>query len=79
MEESTTKVCPKCGARWMNGKHYWAGTGQEGNETELASLVCDKFGDDTCINPRKGTTDGRGWEERFDMMKNFASKMDNEH
>jgi len=40
-----------------------------GNETELASLVCDKFGDDTCINPAKGTTKGDGWEKRLNSMQ----------
>ena len=34
----------------------------------MASLVCDKFGDDTCINPRQGTTDGKGWENRLNNV-----------
>jgi len=63
-----TKNCPKCGACWIGGQHFWVGTNKKGNETELASLVCDKFGDDTCINPHKGTTDGKGWENRLNNM-----------
>ena len=63
-----TKICPKCGATWIGEQHYWAGTQKLGNESELASLVCDKFGDDTCINPVKGTTDGKGWETRLNNM-----------
>lgn len=59
------KICPKCGARWIDNQHYWNGTNKKGNETELASLVCDKFGDNTCINPAKGTTKGDGWEKRM--------------
>lgn len=63
-----TRTCPKCQATWINGQHYWTGTNKKGNETELASLVCDKFGDDTCINPCQGTTDGKGWENRLNNM-----------
>lgn len=62
------KTCPKCSAQWIDGQHYWTGTNKKGNDTELASLVCDKFGDNTCINPCKGTTDGKGWEERLNSL-----------
>ena len=63
------KTCPKCGACWIGGQHFWAGTNKKGNETELASLVCDKFGDDNCINPAHGTTKGDGWEKRLNSMQ----------
>jgi len=63
-----TKTCPKCGATWIDNQHYWTGSNKPGNESELASLVCDKFGDETCINPKKGTTDGKGWEKRLNSM-----------
>jgi len=63
-----TRTCPKCKATWIDGQHYWTGTNKKGNETELASLVCDKFGNDSCINPCKGTTDGKGWENRLNNM-----------
>ena len=63
-----TKICPKCQATWINGQHYWTGTNKKGDETQLASLVCDRFSDDTCINPCKGTTDGKGWENRLNTM-----------
>jgi len=62
------KVCPKCSATWIENQHYWTATQKKGNETELASLVCDKFEDDTCINPAKGTTDGNGWQTRLNNM-----------
>jgi hypothetical protein len=70
------KTCPKCGATWIDGQHYWTGTNKKGNETELASLVCDKFGDDSCINPVKGSTDGKGWEERFNSMGVIQKELD---
>jgi len=68
-----TKICPKCGATWIGEQHYWAGTQKVGNETELASLVCDKFSDDTCINPSKGTTDGEGWQTRLNNMNQMEN------
>ena len=70
-----TKICPKCGARWINEQHYWSGTNKQGNETELASLVCDKFGDNTCINPQKGTTDGKGWQNRLNSMNELDKEI----
>lgn len=62
------RECPKCGAKWINDQHYWA-TGKIGDETQLASLVCDKFGDDTCVNPKKGTTKGDGWANRLKELE----------
>jgi hypothetical protein len=32
---SDTKECPKCGATWIGGQHYWSGTGKLGNELSL--------------------------------------------
>ena len=58
------KECPKCGATWLNGEHYWSGTGKKGNELDLAGLVCNKFGDDRCINPCVGMDGGVTWEQR---------------
>ena len=69
-----TKSCPKCGACWIGGQHYWSGTNKVGDESELASLVCDKFGDETCINPSKGTTDGKGWEKRMENLNTLESE-----
>jgi hypothetical protein len=66
-----TKTCLKCGACWIDGQHYWSGTQKKGDEAELASLVCDKFGDNTCINPCKGTTKGDGWEKRLTDLNNL--------
>ena len=61
---SDTKTCPKCEATWIGGQHYWTGTGKLGNELDLAGLVCNSFGDETCINPCKGVDGGVTWQER---------------
>jgi len=60
------KECEKCGATWINGKHVWRGTGasSESSELDLAGLVCNKYGNDQCINPMKGTDGGQTWEYR---------------
>jgi predicted nucleic-acid-binding Zn-ribbon protein len=64
-----TKTCPKCGANWINDQHYWTGTNKLGNELDLAGLVCNKFGDDTCINPCKGKEGGTTWEKRLKELE----------
>jgi len=65
-----TKICPKCGATWIDGQHYWSGTQKVGDPHDLAGLVCNKFGDDTCINPCKGSTSGDTWERRLGDLMN---------
>lgn len=69
------RECGKCGATWINGQHMWA-TGKVGNEADLAGLVCDKLGNDECINPCRGTKhSGDTWEKRFgDIEAGFESK-----
>tara|TARA_B100000900_G_scaffold112136_1_gene93790 strand:+ start:1056 stop:1292 length:237 start_codon:yes stop_codon:yes gene_type:complete len=64
------KECPKCGAIWMNGQHYW-NTGSKGNELDLAGLVCNKLGNNQCINPLKGQSGGDTWEDRLEYLKNL--------
>ena len=59
------KECPKCGAVWINDEHYWSGTGKKGNELDLAGLVCNNLGDDTCINPCRGKDGGVTWKKRL--------------
>ena len=60
------KECTKCGATWINGTHVWRGTGASGEKSELdlAGLVCNKYGNDECINPMKGKDGGQTWEYR---------------
>ena len=61
------KECPKCGAIWMNGIHYW-NTGSKGNQLDLAGLVCNKLSDSQCINPMKGQEGGDTWEKRLEFL-----------
>ena len=63
------KECPKCGAIWINGQHRWA-TGKPGNELDLAGLVCNNLGDETCINPCNGMDGGVTWEKRLTELEN---------
>ena len=69
------KECPKCGALWLNGQHYWSGTGVKGNDLDLAGLVCNKLGDDRCINPCRGQEGGDTWAKRLeDLTKGEEEK-----
>ena len=69
-----TKLCPKCGAKWLGGQLYWA-TGKPGREEDLAGLVCDNFGDHTCANTMRGTKhDGDTWEKRSNMITNLMGE-----
>ena len=66
------KECPKCGATWIDGEHYWSGTGKKGSELDLAGLVCNSFGDETCINPCMGKEGGVTWEERWTSLQKIT-------
>ena len=68
------KECPKCGAVWINGQHYWSGTGNKGNELDLAGLVCNNLGDNQCINPVRGQDGGDNWEKRMEDLERFGEK-----
>ena len=65
--------CPKCGATWLNGQHYWSGTGKLGDPHDLAGLVCNKYGDFQCINPCKGSDSGDTWEKRIADADKFGA------
>ena len=69
-----TKTCPKCGATWIGGQHYWAGTGKLGNELDLAGLVCNNHGDETCINPCVGMEGGVTWDKRLSQLDEDESQ-----
>ena len=66
--------CPKCGAIWLNGQHYWSGTGKLGDPHDLAGLVCNKLGNFQCINPCKGSDSGDTWEKRLGDLDIFANQ-----
>ena len=69
----TRAECPKCGATWLNGQHYWSGTGRLGDPHDLAGLVCNKYGDFQCINPCKGSDSGDTWEKRIADADKFGA------
>ena len=83
------KECEKCGATWINGVHVFRGTAASYSDSELdlAGLVCNKLGDERCINPSKGIDGGQTWawragfidgkiEERQKLMHEFSSLED---
>ena len=69
------RSCPKCGARWIDGQLYWA-TGKPGKEEDLAGLVCNKLGDATCINDKRGNTSGDTWEARLAHLDAVSSELE---
>ena len=68
------KECPKCGATWLNGQHYWSGTGKMGNELDLAGLVCNKLGNHQCINPSRGADGGDTWAKRLSDLDSMSDE-----
>jgi hypothetical protein len=62
-----TTTCRKCGACWIDGQLHWA-SGKQASESDLAGLVCQPFGDDSCINPSKDDTTGDSWQKRKARM-----------
>jgi len=75
LEESYSKSCLKCGAKFLEGKLYWA-TGQPGNLKDLAGLVCQNWGDATCINPARDETGGDTWHKRLEFINLVTSEFD---
>ena len=70
-----TKICSKCGATWLEGQHYWSGTGKIGDPHDLAGLVCNRANSPECINPCKGSTSGDTWEKRVEKLKDFEIEL----
>ena len=68
------KNCAHCGARWLEGQHYWA-TGALGNELDLAGLVCNNHGTEDCINPKRGEEGGDTWEQRLQWINDAFNSM----
>lgn len=69
------QTCPKCEARWLEGQLYWA-TGKPASELDLAGLVCNKYGDQTCINPCKGFDGGDTWAKRQEHLDAVMSEVE---
>jgi hypothetical protein len=59
-------------------QHYWSGTGKVGNELDLAGLVCNSFGDETCINPCKGLDGGVTWKDRMTTLGKLEDESQND-
>jgi len=71
------KTCPKCGAHWLDGQLYWR-TGIKGKDEDLAGLVCNEWGDETCINESKGLVNStqQTWEKRVEFLNGLSAEMD---
>jgi len=71
--------CPRCGAIWLNGQHYWS-TGALGNEKDLSNLVCGQKDFKDCINPSHKTGHVYGeadsWEKRAGTIRKLDREMD---
>ena len=52
------------------------GTGALGNEDDLAGLVCNKLGNDDCINPKRGSEEGITWADRLDSLNKKQNELD---
>lgn len=74
-QEKTSKICPKCGAKWIGGQLYWS-TGVKASEGDLAGLVCNNYGDETCINKEKGALNPEAdtWEKRLSFLKSVRDE-----
>ena len=73
MNNQSVTECPKCSAKWVGEQLYWS-TGKEGCPHDLAGLVCNKYGDGTCINPVKGSDSGDTWEKRANYLQKLKSE-----
>jgi hypothetical protein len=75
----TTQICPTCETRFIDGVHYWSGTGKRGNPKDLAGLVCNNMSSGRpCINPCQGQIGGDTWAKRagvVDGMDNEISRV----
>jgi hypothetical protein len=69
------RQCERCGARWINGVHYWA-TGKVGSDLDLAGLVCDVVRDPRCQNRLRGMGhEGDTWAKRRAFIDGAADAM----
>jgi len=74
-ETLSTKICEKCGATWVNGKHYWrTGNTSDTSELDLAGLVCNDFGNEQCINPSRGMGGGDSWAKRAERITDLEER-----
>tara|TARA_B100000073_G_scaffold304802_1_gene273619 strand:+ start:7289 stop:7546 length:258 start_codon:yes stop_codon:yes gene_type:complete len=66
--------CPKCGATWLNGQHYWK-TGRVGDTKALSNLVCGVAPGPGCINEdhKEGHVYGEAdtWQKRAQFINRW--------
>ncbi len=74
-QDPSGQTCPKCGARFLSGRLYWA-TGKPGDPKDLAGLVCQPYGDQTCINQMRDQTGGDTWKKRLDFLNALGTELD---
>lgn len=74
-----TKLCSICGAKWIDGQHYWSGTAKKGNELDLAGLVCNNLPEgkrQNCANPCLGKEGGMTWAKRLSQTDNALKEFE---
>jgi hypothetical protein len=71
----TTQICPTCETRFIDGVHYWSGTGKRGNPKDLAGLVCNSIGDRHCINLCQGQIGGDTWAKRAGVAEGMGNEI----
>lgn len=74
-----TRQCSVCGAKWIDGQHYWSGTAKKGNELDLAGLVCNNLPDEkrqNCANPCLGKEGGMTWAKRLTQTNNALGEFE---
>ena len=69
----SVQECSQCNAKWIGGQLFWS-TGKEGCPHDLAGLVCNNLGDETCINPCVGMEGGVTWEKRMSQLEEDESQ-----
>ena len=69
----SVQECSQCNAKWIGGQLFWS-TGKEGCPHDLAGLVCNNLGDETCINPCVGMEGGVTWEKRLSQLDEDESQ-----
>lgn len=66
--------CGKCGATFYPNEdgtmHFRWSTGAPGKLSDLASLVCQPYGNDECLNPSRYTVDPNAdsWQKRREFI-----------
>lgn len=70
MAASSIRRCAVCQACWIGTQLFWS-TGAQGNELDLAGLICNTSygGGQRCANPAKGKEGGDTWAKREEFIR----------